>query len=91
MKDKKFQLRRELMGIMGLNPWVPYTSASRLQMNSSHIGQTLVISGTVPKQTTTGLDREFGKYTFNIKAPADLEVIKVIHRYRQTLGADSID
>lgn len=87
----KNELCPELTGIMSINPWVPVTSASRLAMDYSHISQALVISGVEPQQCFTGLAREFGKYTFNIKTNEDIEIIRIIPRYQQTAGVDSIE
>lgn len=84
------QIHRDLMGVCGLNPWDGHDSSSRKQMMSSHISQTLVIKGATERRCQTGMEREFGKYTFSTKMPVDAEIIKVIERYRHTIGQDSI-
>lgn len=97
MKNKEpNQLHRELLGVAGLNPWVGHDSSSRVQMFGSHISQTLVINGATERRTQTGLDREYGKYTFSVKVPGDpnnndgIQVIKVIERYPAKYGIDAI-
>lgn len=84
------QLLRQLLGVCGLNPWKGANSASREQMFSSHIGQTLVIAGATPRFCQTGMEREFGKYTWNVKMPKTGRVIRRIDRYRTSAGYDSI-
>jgi hypothetical protein len=65
-------------------------------MMSSHISQTLVINGSTERYCQTGMEREFGKYTFSIKVPGDpnteggIEVIRVIERYPSKIGKDAI-
>lgn len=84
------QIHREFLGVCGLIPWVDHDSSSRVQMFSSHIGQTLVIKGATERYCQTGMEREYAKYTFSTKMPVDAQVIKVIERYRPTLGKDAI-
>jgi DNA-directed RNA polymerase beta subunit len=84
------QLLRQLLGVCGLNPWKGANSASREQMFSSHIGQTLVIKGSTERYCQTGMEREFGKYTWNVKMPHTGQVRAVIDRYRTSYGMDSI-
>lgn len=79
------QFHRELMGVLSLSPFDPYNSAARKQMFSSHIGQTLVIDGSTERRIQTGMEREYGKYTFAIKMPCDAEIIRCIDRYPRTL------
>jgi hypothetical protein len=87
---RKSQLHRELMGVLSLSSFDAHNSASRKQMFSSHIGQTLVIKGATRRRIQTGMEQEYGKYTFNVKAPANITVLKVVHRYPRTLGSGSI-
>lgn len=84
------QIRRELLGVLGLNPFDSYDSASRKQMFASHISQALVIEGSTERFIQTGMEREYGKYTFNVKMPVDAEIIRVIERYPRTLDSNSI-
>lgn len=84
------QLRREFLGVNGLNPFKGANSASREQMFSSHIGQCLVVKGSTERYIQTGMEREYGKYTFNIKMPHDGEIIRIIDLYRRGIDRDSI-
>ena len=84
------QLRRDLLSTMGLNSWIGHISSPRSQMFASHLGQKLVISGANRKRIKTGMEFEFAKYTFNIKTPADINVVKTIDRFTRTLDKDSI-
>lgn len=84
------QLFRDLMGVSGLNPWDGNDSSSRKQMYASHIGQILVINGSTERFCQTGMEREYGKYTFKQTMPVDAEVIKVIQRYPPHLGENRI-
>ncbi|EKD89524.1 MAG: hypothetical protein ACD_33C00046G0005 [uncultured bacterium] len=90
------QLHRELMGVSGLNPWAGHDSSSRVQMFSSHLSQALVINGSSERRCQTGMEREYGKYTFSIKVPGDaekqggIEIIKIIERYPAKIGVDAI-
>lgn len=84
------QLYRVFLGVNGLNPWDGYDSSSRKQMFASQIGQILVIKGATERKCQTGMEREYGKYTFSIKMPVDGDVIKVVERYQNTYGEESI-
>lgn len=84
------QIRPDLLSVSALNPWVSHNSSSRVQMFSSHISQKLVIAGATEKRSQSGLEAEFGKYTFSIKMPCDGRVIKNIQRYPKTVGKDFI-
>lgn len=84
------ELRRELLGPSGLNPFISHDSSSRGQMFSSHLGQMLVIEGATPRTVFTGMEREYGKYTFCVEMPADGVIVAVIPRYAATLGATSV-
>lgn len=91
MKTKQpNELHRDLMGVNGLNPWDGHDSSSRKQMFSSHIGQTLVIKGSTERYVQTGMEREYGRYTFSLKIPVDAEIIRVVERYPQKIGLDAI-
>jgi hypothetical protein len=89
-KHEPNELHRELMGVNGLNPWDGHDSSSRRQMFASHIGQTLTILNPGIRRQLTGMEREFGKYTFSVRMPCDAKVIRLIDRYPRTLGQDSI-
>lgn len=80
------QLRSDLLNVCSLNPWMGHDSSSRVQMFSSHLAQKLVIKGASERRCQTGMEAEFGKYTFSVKMPVDGRIIKVVQRYPKTIG-----
>lgn len=84
------ELRAALLAASAMNPWPGHDSSSRIQMFMSHVGQALNIAGCTIRRCMSGVEREFGKYTFNVKMPTDAFIVKVIDKYPQTLGMDSI-
>ncbi len=80
----------ELSGLVGLNSFYMHNSAARLEMYCSHLGQTLGVAGATPKYLQSGIEREFAKYTFNIKIPCNANIIAVVEKYPKTLDAESI-
>jgi len=90
------ELHRELLGVVSLNPFAAHDSSPRQQMGSSHISQSLVVSGATERFIQTGMEREYGKYTFSIKIPGDpngnngVEIIKIIERYPYRVGRETI-
>lgn len=90
MRDEPNELHMELLNICCMNPLDAHISSSRKQMFSSHLGQCLVLLGSTVKRLQSGAEREFGKYTFSTKIPVDCVVIKVIPRYKETYGPDSV-
>lgn len=79
--DSPNQLYRELLSVSGLDPYAGYATSPRKQMFASHVGTHVTVKGATVRRQQTGMERQFGKFTFNTKAPVDLEVIKVIQRY----------
>lgn len=79
-----------LLGTGALSVLKPTNSSPRVQMYMSHIGQALVIEGATPRRIQTGIEREFGKYTFNVKMPCDAKILKIIEKYPKSIGRDSI-
>lgn len=84
------ELYRELLSVSAFNPFYANTSSSRAQMTSSHLSQSLVINGATQRLIQTGVEREFGKYTFNVKMPCNGVILEIIERYSATLGLDAI-
>lgn len=85
------ELDPSLLSSASLSPWVQHNSASRLTMfTSSHLGQTLVVEDSDIRRSLTGTESEFGKYTFSIKFPCDANIIKVIRKYRPSIGKGSV-
>ena len=85
------ELHVDLTSTGSLNPFWSHISMSRGTMfTSSHMAQALVIEGATTKNCLTGAEFEFGKGTFKHRLPCDSAVIRVIPKYRTTLGVDSI-
>ena len=83
-------IRPELSGLVGLNPFYMHNSSARLEMFCSHVGQSLHVAGATNKFLQSGIERELGKYMFNIKMPCNANIIAVIEKYPRTLDAGSI-
>ena len=75
------ELDRRLLGVQGLNPFDGANSASRKQMFSSHMTQKLVLFQPSVKKIQTGMEIEYGKYTFANKMPENGKILKVFTRY----------
>lgn len=73
-------LKPEFLQVHALNPFVGMISASRGDMFASEIGQAPPLRGSEVRRIQTGMEREFGKYTFMVKMPEDAVIIKVIHK-----------
>lgn len=84
------ELKTELLGIHSLNSFSNHNSSSRASMFSGHLAQHLVIEGAQEKIIQTGVEQEFGKYTFNVKMPENGKIIKIIDRYPRGIDKDSL-
>lgn len=85
------ELTPDLLSVCGLSPYPGHNSSSRIQMFSSHISQKLNIRNPTEKYQQTGMEREFGKYTFRIEAPENCKIIKIFRRFERTMDASSIE
>jgi hypothetical protein len=89
-KQEPNDLHIDLTSICSFNPFLRHNSSGRTQMMSSHLGQMLVINGATERKIQTGSEREYGKYTFNVKMPVDGEIIEIIQRYPMSIGQNNI-
>ena len=87
---KPNELDPVLLGTGGLALFKSTNSSPRVQMFMSHVGQALVVDGASPRRIQTGVEREFGKYTFSIKMPCDGKILKIIEKYPRSIGRDAI-
>lgn len=85
------QLDPKLLAICGMNFVHQHNSASRVHMTSNHLGQCLVINGATERRFQSGMEREYGKYTFNVKMPENGTILHTIDRYPASAGQGSID
>jgi hypothetical protein len=89
-KDIKNELNAELLAANSFNPFHENTSAQRGQMYTTHLGQMLVLNGSTPRLIQTGIEREYGKYTFKVDMPVTGLILDIIPRYQQGAGVDAI-
>lgn len=82
------ELDPRLLGIASTNPFDQHVSGSRKQMYHTHLGQALLTTGLTRRRIQSGMEREYGKYTFDIRMPCDAEIKKILHQYspRHTQG-----
>ena len=66
------QIHRELMGVSSLNFADGNDSSPRKTMFDTHLGQALVIDKSTERRIQTGMEREFGKFTFSVKSPCNI-------------------
>jgi hypothetical protein len=76
------QFDSRLLSVVGINSFMANNSSVRQYMFNSHISQAIVIEGSTPKRIQSGIEQEFGKYTFNVKMPANGRIIAIIERFR---------
>lgn len=75
------EIKPELLSVCALNPFHAHGSASRNYMFANHLGQMLVLKDPDERMIQTGLEREFGKYTFSVEMPEDGQILNIIERY----------
>lgn len=74
------ELDARLLSNNSLDPWVDVNSGPRKVMFAGHMPQALVIEGSEERYWQTGAEARFGEGTFSVKAPCDMEVLKLIER-----------
>lgn len=88
---KNPDLDPRLMGHAGsITPFAIFDSASRLQMAVTQFGQAVVLHKGEANKLQSGYEREFGKYTFNVKVPEDCKVVMTLDKYGDRIGVSSI-
>ena len=86
----KIGLKPEFVGITAMNPFANHNSSSRSIMMASHTAQSLTLINGEEKIIQSGLEREFGRHTFNKVIKNDSRVISIIPRYRSSLEHNTI-
>lgn len=76
------QLGPEILSITALNPFARENAPARCVMFGSHFSQRPTIDGSEPCVFLTGVEEEFGKYTFSVDIPEDATIVAIIPRYR---------
>lgn len=88
------EIQSQFLHLLAMSAFPVANSASRNQMAGSHLCQTLTVAGSANPATgrlvQTGIEREFGKYTFSIQMPANGRVLHIFPVYPPTLGKDGI-
>lgn len=80
----------ELMGLAtNIQNWKANISAPRLGMFGKQLPQALVVLGCTRDRWYTGVEVEYGKYTFKVKPAFHLEIIGVIEKFNVGLGLTS--
>lgn len=88
--NPNYRITPELVGVHCLNFGIRYNSPSRSQMMAGHLTSKLVIAHPEPVRTQSGGEHEFGKYTADVKMPANGRIICTIDRYPRGVGEGNI-
>lgn len=82
------ELHAQLLSNNSMDPWVDVNTAPRKVMFAGHLPQALVINGSEERYWQTGTENRYGEYCFAVKAPCDMEVLRVIERFprARTIG-----
>ncbi len=80
----------QLLGLSGLNSYVRHNSSPRQAMMSKQIGQMQVVTSPDIRRIQSGIDREFGRYTHQIKFDTDSIVLKTISKYPSQMRMQNI-
>lgn len=83
------EIKRQFLSIVGVNPTVAHDSSSRVQMLSSHLGQSLVLIEGTERYHQTGVETNLAGTTFSVSSPEDCTVIGVHNRYKRAIGVNS--
>lgn len=82
IENQPNQLHMELVGTTSnWNSFALCESSSRAQMMCSHLSQLPVIAQPQIRRVLSGVEREYGKYTFNVRMPETGEITAIIERY----------
>lgn len=80
-ETKQFTLKPQFLQVQSLNSFAFGVTASRADMFASEIGQAPPLQGSEVKLIQTGMEREYGKYTHQIKMPSNAMITKVVQQY----------
>ena len=79
--DGILKLNAKYFSSSALNAFIEHNSSPRGLMMSSHVAQIIVINKPEINMIQTGLEFEFGKYTFMKKTEDPIEIIDIVKRY----------
>lgn len=84
-------IKQRYTGIgIGLNAMLHYNSSQRAAMFGGHLSQTLVVKGAKPRRLNTGIEFEYGKYTWAAELPVKARIVDFIPRFERTGGRNGI-
>ncbi len=79
--DQTFELEPEILSIHSLNRFTAHNSAPRSVMMGTQFAQRPVISGSETKYILTGVEEEFGRFTFSVRMPEDGVIVSKITKF----------
>lgn len=85
------ELATEHLSIHSLNAFIALNAPPRGVMMAGHFSQRPSLVESEPNINLTGVEEEFGKYTFGIRMPEDGTVALMLQKYEETLSDDSIN
>lgn len=84
------EIRPEYCSSSGTNSYDIFNSGARKVMYAaSHLGQALVLDSPTLKRSFSGMEREFGRFTFNVKFPegeGNVRIVASIPKYENTVN-----
>jgi len=83
-------IREELVGIHAIQPFLPHISAPRSIMVSSQLSQVVTLTNGDERIIQTGLENQFGNYTYSKKFDTDVRIIALVDRYNG-IDANSVN
>lgn len=84
-------IKQEYTGVAsGLNAFLHENSAMRAAMYGGHLSQHLVINGCQPPRISTGIEFEYGEYTWSVAFDKQARIVAIIPRFAQNFTADGI-
>lgn len=87
-KNFKNEIDSRYIGVVSLNPFAAYISASRLEMFCNHIGQFLVVKDCTTNRLQTGVGREYAKNIHDVRFPKNAIILKVFQKYRKKVDSN---
>ena len=87
----KNELKVQHLGMLAMNAFSRYNSASRGVMFGTQFSQCYAIDNANEKRQVTGIEQEMSKYTFDVRMPADGRVYCTLDRYPTGGIGDSFD
>lgn len=80
--DAKERMNETKLSVNSLNPLILMDSTNRGVMASGHMAQMLVLNSGEEKIVQSGVDHQFGKYTFGVRIKEDCKFLGMVERYK---------